>query len=161
DAFGECLLPRTPPGAVWYTARITSCRPGPGGESSSMASEFRSRDDTSLTLMMRVKNPDDPEAWDEFVGQYRPMIEGWCRSWGLPPSDIEDVTQDVLLRLLAAIRQFEYDPSRSFRSWLKTVTRNALTDFTRARRRDADRILGQAERLAASVDAMADLERKI
>ena len=127
-----------------------------------MSTDSRSDKETSLTLMMRVqKDPADPRAWDEFVQHYRPMIEDWCRKWGLQASDADDVTQDVLLKLLAAIRQFEYDPARSFRAWLKTVTNNALTDFARARRRQESRVQGKVEWLAESPDAMADLERSL
>lgn len=127
-----------------------------------MATDPRSDQDTSLTLMLRAqKDPADPAAWDELVQHYRPMIEAWCRKWGLQASDCDDVTQEVLVKLLAAIGQFQYDPSRSFRSWLKTVTQHALTDFTRARRRLESRVKGQVELLAESPDAMADLERNL
>jgi RNA polymerase sigma-70 factor (ECF subfamily) len=125
-----------------------------------MPPDFRSDDDTSLTLMMRVqKEPADSKAWDEFVRHYRPMIQAWCRKWGLQASDIDDLTQDVLLKFLAAIKQFQYDPDRSFRSWLKTVTQRALTDFARVRQRITSRERGQVEWLAESPDALADLER--
>ena len=47
-------------------------------------------------------------------------------------SDASDVTQDVLTKLVTAMRSFEYDPRRgSFRGWLKTVTRNAVRDLGR------------------------------
>ncbi len=127
-----------------------------------MATDPRSDHDTSLTLMLRLqKNPADSAAWDEFVQHYRPMIEAWCRKWGLQASDCDDVTQEVLVKLLAAIGQFQYDPSRSLRSWLKTVTHHSLTDFARARKRLESRVQGQVDLLAESSDAMADLERSL
>jgi RNA polymerase sigma factor (sigma-70 family) len=127
-----------------------------------MPTHLRSSDDTSLTLMMRVqKDPADSKAWDEFVQHYRPMIEAWCRKWGLQASDADDVTQEVLLKFLAAIKQFHYDPGRSFRSWLKTVTHHALTDFARARRRLTSRERGHEKLLAESPQALADLERNL
>jgi RNA polymerase sigma-70 factor (ECF subfamily) len=127
-----------------------------------MATDPRSDQDTSLTLVMRIqKDPADPAAWDELVQHYRPMIEAWCQKWGLQASDCDDVTQEVLVKLLAAIGQFQYDPSRSFRSWLKTVTHHALTDFARARRRLESRVKGQVELLAEWQNAMADLERSL
>ena len=65
-----------------------------------MATDPRSDHDTSLTLLLRVqKDPADSVAWDEFVRHYRPMIEAWCRKWGLQASDCDDVTQDVLVKL--------------------------------------------------------------
>jgi len=127
-----------------------------------MATDPRSDKDTSLTLMMRLqKNPADPAAWDEFVQHYRPMIEAWCKKWGLQAADCDDVTQEVLVELLAAIGQFLYDPFRSFRSWLKTVTHHALTDFARARKRLERRVKGQVDLLAEWHNALADLERSL
>ena len=52
----------------------------------------------------------------------------------LQPADAEDVTQAVLLKLLARMPEFRYDPSRSFRAWLKTVTRNAVCDLLAERK---------------------------
>ena len=93
-------------------------------------------DDTSLTLMLRLqKNPADEAAWDEFVQHYQPMIRAWCLKWGSQNCDADDVTQEVLVRLLKAMSKFQYDPARSFRPWLKAVTHNAWNDFVSSRRR--------------------------
>ena len=93
-------------------------------------------DATSLTLIERVQEfPANGRAWDEFVNRYHPVIHAWCVKWGLQNCDADDVAQDVLVKLLAAMRQFRYDPSRSFSGWLKTVTHNTLSDFCRDRRR--------------------------
>jgi RNA polymerase sigma factor (sigma-70 family) len=98
-------------------------------------------DGTSLTLIERVqKFPADGEAWDEFVRRYHPMIHEWCVKWGLQVSDADDVAQDVLVKLLAAMRKFQYDPSRSFSGWLKTVTHNTLNDFYNDRRKEPGQI---------------------
>ena len=70
-------------------------------------------DDTSVTLMLRLqRHPADPTAWREFVDRYRPMIRSWCLKWGLQDSDADDVAQDVLVKLVAAIRKFQYDPAQ-------------------------------------------------
>jgi RNA polymerase sigma-70 factor (ECF subfamily) len=92
--------------------------------------------ETSLTLIERVqKFPADGGAWDEFVRRYRPMIHAWCVKWGLQAPDADDVAQNVLVKLLSAMRKLQYDPSRSFSGWLKTVTHNTLNDFCSDRRR--------------------------
>ena len=94
--------------------------------------------ETSISLMMRVRrDPADVEAWEEFVRRYQPMIREWCLRWGSRPDDADDIVQEVLLKLLAAMRSFDYDPDRSFRAWLKTVTQNAWTDFVRSHRRES------------------------
>jgi len=118
--------------------------------------------DTSVTLMMRVrKAPADSQAWDEFVRRYQPSICVWCLKWGSQPSDVDDIAQEVLLKLLTAMRKFHYDPARSFRAWLKTVTKNAWTDLARDRFRARDATTTLFDSLADSNDALADLERKI
>jgi RNA polymerase sigma factor (sigma-70 family) len=85
---------------------------------------------TNVSLLGRVsQNPVDDRAWGAFVAFYGPKIQGWCRKRGLQAADAEDVTQDVLLRLSRSLRKFVYDPSRSFRGWLRMVTEHALSDF--------------------------------
>ena len=87
---------------------------------------------TSATLLLRLRNLDDQDAWDEFVQRYAPQVFFWCRQNGLQDSDASDVTQEVLAKLVACMRDFEYQSQRgSFRGWLKTVTRNAVCDLAR------------------------------
>ena len=90
---------------------------------------------TSATMLARVQNPADGEAWNEFVGCYGPRIRQWCRRWNVQEADTEDVAQEVLLRLAQKLRDFRYDPSRSFRAWLKTVTHNAWRNYVESQRR--------------------------
>ncbi len=90
---------------------------------------------TSVTLLGRLQqNPTDQAAWAEFVERYGPKIYGWCRHWELQAADAEDVTQTVLLLLARKMSTFAYDPSRSFRSWLKTLTQHAWSDFVTSRK---------------------------
>jgi RNA polymerase sigma-70 factor (ECF subfamily) len=112
--------------------------------------------ETSITLMMRVRqNPADLQAWEEFVRRYQPMMREWCLRWGSQPSDADDVAQEVLIKLLAAMKTFQYDPGRSFRAWLKTVTQNAWTDLARSRRRESTE---DPERFQALIDSRAALD---
>jgi RNA polymerase sigma factor (sigma-70 family) len=91
---------------------------------------------TSVTLLGRLRNdPTDQAAWNEFVERYGRKIYGWCRHWNLQDADAEDVTQTVLLLLARKMSTFAYDPARSFRSWLKTLTQHAWSDFTTARKK--------------------------
>jgi RNA polymerase sigma-70 factor (ECF subfamily) len=118
---------------------------------------------TRASLLSRLRGgPHDQSAWDEFVGRYGPQIVAWCRRWGLQEADAQDVAQSVLVLLAVKLRTFIYDPSRSFRAWLKTLTRHAWSDFLAERRK-----LGtgsgdsrMVERLE-SVEAREDLERRL
>ena len=91
---------------------------------------------TSITLLGRLRqDPKDQAAWSNFVARYEPRILQWCRRWRLQESDAQDVTQTVLLKLSRSMATFVYDPSRSFRGWLKTITRHAWCDFVGDRKR--------------------------
>ena len=91
---------------------------------------------TRVTLLTQLRqDPSDQAGWDEFVERYGRHIYRWCRQWKLQDADAEDVTQDILVKLTQKLRAFAYDPSRSFRGWLKTVAHHAWRDFEDSRRR--------------------------
>ena len=91
---------------------------------------------TSTTLLGRLRlEPADQEAWAEFVRRYGPLVYRWCRDWRLQEADAQDVTQAVLVKLAGKMRDFSYDPSKSFRAYLKTLARYAWCDFVEASRR--------------------------
>ena len=91
---------------------------------------------TSPTLLGRLRQqPSDEAAWEQFVERYGRLILGWCRQARLQDADIEDISQIVLVQLADKMRTFAYDPSKSFRGWLRTLTRHAWSDFVAARRR--------------------------
>jgi RNA polymerase sigma factor (sigma-70 family) len=118
---------------------------------------------TRITLLSRLRHdPADQAGWDEFVERYGRHIYRWCRQWNLQDADAEDVTQDILMKLTQKLRDFAYDPSRSFRGWLKTVAHHAWRDFEDGRRR-VQSAAGdsQVQELMLSVEARDDLVQKL
>lgn len=121
-------------------------------------------DTTRVTLLHRLnQNPADQISWAEFVRLYGPAIRSWLTHWGLQEADAQDVTQNVLLRLTAKLPQFKYDPSRSFRGWLKTLTHHAWHDFVteagyRNRGSGDTSIMDQLQSVAAREDLAARVE---
>lgn len=118
---------------------------------------------TRLSLLARLRvAPRDDRTWAEFVRRYGPLVLRWCRRWKLQSADAEDVTQTVLARLAERLRTFEYDPAKSFRAYVRTVTHYAWCDFLEARNRpdaaaggsDVAEALGQ---VAARDDLLARL----
>lgn len=92
--------------------------------------------ETHVTLLGRLRDdPANQEAWSDFVEHYGPKVYAWCRQWNLQEADAQDVTQMVLLKLAEKLKHFAYDPSKSFRAWLKTLTHHAWSDFLQSRRR--------------------------
>jgi RNA polymerase sigma factor (sigma-70 family) len=91
---------------------------------------------TRLSLLVRLCDARDDEAWSQFVEIYAPLVYGYARKHGLQDADAADLTQDVLQAVSGAIRRLDYDPRRgSFRGWLFTVVRNKLRNFVAAQKR--------------------------
>src|SRR5207247_9275852 len=89
---------------------------------------------TRVALLTQLRqDPSDQASWDEFVERYGRHIYRWCRQWKLQDADAEDVTQNILVKLTQKLRAFAYDPSRSFRGWLKTVAHHTWRDFEDSR----------------------------
>jgi RNA polymerase sigma-70 factor (ECF subfamily) len=91
---------------------------------------------TGSVLLLLLDNPTDADCWNAFVDRYAPKIYGWCRQWRLQEADAQDVTQEVLARLVRKLRTFTYDPHKgTFRGWLKTLTHHAWCDYLEERGR--------------------------
>jgi RNA polymerase sigma-70 factor, ECF subfamily len=67
------------------------------------------------------------------VRVYSPGLFTWARSMGLQEVDAADLVQDVLLKLLKELPDFQYDQGKSFRRWLWTLSKNVY--LKRLRRR--------------------------
>lgn len=77
---------------------------------------------TNESLLIRVRDAQDHEAWRMFVDLYAPLIHRYCRRLGLQPDDAHDATQDVFCLVSREIRRFDYDPARgTFRGWLGKI----------------------------------------
>lgn len=94
--------------------------------------------ETSSTLLMRLRNENDPAAWADFQRIYAGLITHWARKYGVTGADADDLTQDILLALLTTFRAggFTLDRKRGhFRSFLMVTVRNRAVNFLRARGR--------------------------
>ena len=91
---------------------------------------------TRASLLVRLRDPGDGDAWRQFVQVYGPVVYGFARRRGLQDADAADLMQEVLRGLMTSARRLDYDPKRgSFRSWLFTVTRNKLIDLREKQQR--------------------------
>lgn len=103
-------------------------------------------DTTRPSLLLRIRDRSDTDAWRAFDAIYRPMLRRFARARGLCEEDAEDVTQHCLTALVKHVREFAYDPSRGrFKSWLRTLVNNRVRDLFRARRSGVPRT-GELER---------------
>jgi RNA polymerase sigma factor (sigma-70 family) len=90
---------------------------------------------TRVTLLARIRDGRDADAWREFVHLYGPVVYRFARNRGLQDADAADLMQDVLRSVARNAHRMEYDPKRgTFRGWLYTVTRNKIYNFLTAQR---------------------------
>ena len=94
---------------------------------------------TRSSLLIRLRDSDDHNAWSQFVDLYGPLVFAYCRRRGLQDCDAADIMQDVLLQVSRSICSLDYDPNRGrFRGWLTTILRSKLSAFWTTRRRHAN-----------------------
>jgi RNA polymerase sigma-70 factor (ECF subfamily) len=85
-----------------------------------------------VCLMLRVRN-DEPGAFAELIGRYRPKVFGRCYRLLGDREEAEDLTQDVFLRLYRCRKH--YQPRARFNTWLFHIAQNVVRNAIRSRRR--------------------------
>ena len=91
---------------------------------------------TRASLLFRLRDSQDHEAWVEFVSIYEPLAYRLLRRHGLQDADAREVLQDLLMAVSRSIDR--WDPARergSFRGWLRQVTRNLVINWLKQRNR--------------------------
>jgi len=91
---------------------------------------------TRPSLLVRLRDPRDEAAWDEFVSLYGPLVRTLARRGGLQDADASDLEQEVYRSVAAAIDRFDPDPEQgSFRAWLFRIARNHMLNAFVAKKR--------------------------
>jgi RNA polymerase sigma-70 factor (ECF subfamily) len=106
---------------------------------------------TSLTLLQRLRT-NESDAWALMVNLYTPLIYRWAARGGVTGADADDLAQEVLRAVAAALPNFRRDRAGdTFRGWLRGITRVLTTKhFSRQRR---------TPRASGGTDALEHLER--
>ncbi|MGO9107772.1 MAG: RNA polymerase sigma factor [Thermoguttaceae bacterium] len=91
---------------------------------------------TRASLLLRLRDSQDHEAWLEFVSLYEPVAYRLLRRHGLQDADAREVMQDLLMAVSRNIDR--WDPAKergSFRGWLRQVARNLVINWLKNRQR--------------------------
>ncbi len=105
---------------------------------------------TRKTLLLRAVNPNDEQAWNDFLDYYGRFIYYIILKMGVSSSSSDDIAQQIVLKLWKKLNT--YDSTKgSFRPWLSTVIRNAVNEFYRKEnRRKEDHYVEDVNGLVAS-----------
>ena len=97
---------------------------------------------TNPTLLNRLGDWRDHEAWVDFVTRYDPVIRLSCRRYRLDAETTEELCQRVWIDLARRMRTFRYDPGKTFRGWLRRLCQSRAIDLLRKKKADAVRVAG-------------------
>ena len=126
--------------------------------------------ETRDSLLLRLVDPADHQAWCQFTEIYRPVIYGLARRQGLQEADAQEVAQRVLVSVSGAVGRWTAEPRRArFRTWLHRVARNAIIDQLRSARPDMaeggtaalDRLQAEADNRLAPEDVDGEYQRQL
>ncbi|MEN3974900.1 sigma-70 family RNA polymerase sigma factor [Emcibacter sp. SYSU 3D8] len=99
----------------------------------------RERDeiDRHLGGLMASAQAGDQAAYDALLHASVPLVRAVARGRGVPPETVDDVVQETLLTIHRA--RHTYDPTRSFRAWLRTIADRRAIDLLRRQGRQRSR----------------------
>ena len=87
---------------------------------------------TQWSLIVRLQDPSDQEAWMKFSENYHSAIIQSLLRKGLMQQDAEDIAQQVMMSVANTLSKRPHDPDRAkFRTWLERVIRNAAINALR------------------------------
>ncbi|MFM9965143.1 MAG: sigma-70 family RNA polymerase sigma factor [Planctomycetaceae bacterium] len=89
--------------------------------------------ETSASLLIQLRDPAETQAWNRFAELYLPLILCWARRVTRQEADATDLVQEVFVMLVHKLPEFEYDETKGFRQWLRTVTINKWRELGRKR----------------------------
>ncbi len=92
--------------------------------------------ETRPSLIARLQGQPNEPAWTQFATAYEPFLRRLVERQGVPPRNVADVTQQVLLAIARGVESWrdDGDPA-SFRRWIGRVARNVVIKFMSRERR--------------------------
>jgi RNA polymerase sigma-70 factor, ECF subfamily len=87
----------------------------------------------SSTLLDKLRQPESAkDAWVRFVELFTPLLYHFAQR--VEPHDAADLVQEVFVALVKCLPEFRYEPGKSFKAWLWTITRHKWVELHRRRK---------------------------
>ncbi|MBY0455893.1 MAG: sigma-70 family RNA polymerase sigma factor [Gemmataceae bacterium] len=90
---------------------------------------------TSATLLDRLRDPRDADAWGRLVELYGPLIRVWAERLNVRGADADDLVQEVMAVVVRRFPEFVHpDKPGAFRGWLRAIAANCARTLWKGRK---------------------------
>lgn len=116
---------------------------------------------TRQTLLFKIRDQYNDQAWNEFDKIYRPFIASLIIK--MKVDDVDDMLQDTMIKCWKTLPEFEYKPDQGqFKSWLARMVYYNVISKNRVQKRRQELIeeYVQKDLVPPEIEEMADSEWK-
>ena len=90
---------------------------------------------TSATLLERLKDARDADAWNRLVEIYAPLIRWWAERLNVRGADADDLVQEVMAVVVRRFPEFVHpEKPGAFRGWLRAIAANCARTMWKSKK---------------------------